>query len=101
MPTTDAHIFTLYLGNRDAQPFSDADEAAIFETVGQSFPSFTALEARGIYEGRSTPTLLIQIASDERDRVTELARNLGRKFGQRWVGVSDGARYTSIPSVQM
>ena len=44
------------------------------------------------------PTLLIQIASPERTRVTALARRLGREFGQRWIGISDGARYTLLPS---
>lgn len=98
MPITAAPLYTLYVGNRDFAPFSEADRAALFATAGAVFPSFTLLEATGVYEGRLLPTLLIQVATHERAPVDTLCARLGVEFGQRWIGLSDGARYSSIPT---
>jgi hypothetical protein len=52
--------------------------------------------------GDVTPDLghafLAQIVDNDWAAVEALAVALGRKFGQRWVGMSNGARFTSIPA---
>ena len=98
MPVTDAPIFTLYLAAPDGLTFTTHDEAVAMALVGARFASFTVIEAKGVHEGRSLPTLLIQIADHDRAAVAALAAALARRFDQRWVGMSDGARYTSIPA---
>jgi hypothetical protein len=42
--------------------------------------------------------LLIQIADHDRAAVAALAGVLAQRFGQRWVGMADGARYSSMPA---
>jgi hypothetical protein len=98
MPVTDAPIFTLYLAAPDGLAFTPAQEDAAMALVGARFASFTVIEASGVHEGRRLPTLLIQIADHDRAAVAALAAALARSFGQRWVGMSDGARYTSMPA---
>lgn len=98
MPVTDAPLYTLYLASPDGAPFTPAQEAAVFALVGARFPSFTVIEAKGVHEGRPLPTLLIQIADHDRAAVAALAGVLAQHFGQRWVGMADGARYSSMPA---
>lgn len=97
MPLTNAPFYTLYLGNEDFEAFTADQESRIFEIVGQRFPSFTTLAATGIFEGRRLPTLLIQIASHDRDAIVATCQALGQESGQRWVGLSEGGTYTSVP----
>ena len=98
MPITDAPLYTLYAGNRDFLPFSEEGRAAVIATASAVFPSFTLLEATGIYEGRALPTLLIQVATHDRREAETLCVRLGQLLGQRWIGMSDAARYSSIPT---
>ena len=98
MPLTNAPLYTLYLGNEDFDPFTADRETYIFEIVGQRFASFTTLAATGIFEGQRLPTLLIQIASHDRDAVVATCQALGKQLGQRWVGLSEGGAYTSVPT---
>ncbi len=96
MPVTAAPLYTLYVGNRDFLPFSAAEETGIIAIVGQRFPSFTILPGRGFFEGRELPTLLIQIASHQRDAVLATCNDLGRALDQRWIGLSETGIYTSV-----
>lgn len=98
MPITAAPLYTLYVGNRQFAPFTEAERAAVIATASAVFPSFTLLEATGVYEGRLLPTLLIQIATHDRSEAEALCIRLGSLLGQRWIGMSDGARYSSIPT---
>ena len=97
MPVTSAPLYTLYAGNRDFLPFTSDEENRIFSTVAERFPSFTILPARGFFEGKALPTLLIQIASHDRDAVFATCNDLGKFLGQRWVGMSETGTYTSVP----
>lgn len=96
MPVTDAPLYTLYLAAPNGDPFTPAQEDTAMALVGARFPSFTVIAARGVHEGRPLPTLLFQIADHDRAAVVALAGALAHQFGQRWVGMVDGARYTSI-----
>ena len=96
MPLTDAPLYKLYLGNRAFEPFSSDQEERILEIVQLRFPSFTMSAATGIFEGRRLPTLLIHIASHDRDAIVATCQTLGQELGQRWVGMSEGGAYTSI-----
>lgn len=98
MPLTNAPLYTLYLGNEDFEAFTADRESRIFEIVGQRFPSFTTLAATGIFEGQRLPTLMIQIASHDRAAVFSTCQALGQELGQRWVGLSEGGTYTSVPT---
>lgn len=59
MPITAAPLVTQYVGNRNFVPFSEDDERHIMAIVAQRFSSFTILPARGFFEGKELPTLLI------------------------------------------
>ncbi len=97
MPLTDAPLYSIYAGNTAFKPFTEDEEKQILAIVGEQFPSFTILPARGIFEGKELPTLLIQIASHDRDAVVATCRKLGRALDQRWVGMSEAGTYTSVP----
>lgn len=97
MPITAAPFYTLYVGNRDFVPFTEDAERHILDIVAQRFPLFTVEPARGFFEGKELPTLLIQIASHDRDSVLATCHDLGQALDQRWIGMSEGGTYTSIP----
>lgn len=97
MPVTAAPLFTLFVGNPGHAPFSEDEERNILAVVAQRFPSFTVLPARGIFEGKELPTLLIQIASHDRDSVLATCHDLSHALDQRWIGMSEGGTYTSVP----
>jgi hypothetical protein len=80
MPMTDAPLYTLYLAAPNGDPFTPAQEDTAMALVGARFPSFTVIAAR----------------DHDRAAVAALAGALAHQFGQRWVGMVDGARYTSI-----
>lgn len=89
MPPSSAS--TLVIATRSH--FSDASEAAILETFGQNFPSLTALEARGIYEGRSTPTLMTQIVASQDFRTNEIFAEAAKFLVRRVMSRRDIAEY--------
>lgn len=91
MPITAAPFYTLYVGNRDFVPFTEDAERHILDIVAQRFPSFTVEPARGFFEGKELPTLLIQIASHDRDSVLATCHDLGQALDQRWIGMSEGS----------
>ncbi|MCI2395009.1 hypothetical protein [Aliiroseovarius sediminis] len=97
MPLTDAPLYSIYAGNNDFKPFTEVEEKQILAIVGEQFPSFTILPARGIFEGKELPTLLIQIASHDRKAVVSICRKLGHALNRRWIGMSEGGLYTSVP----
>ncbi|WP_415183440.1 hypothetical protein [Phaeovulum sp.] len=97
MPLTNAPLYSIYAGNKAFKPFTEAEEKRILAIVGEQFPSFTTLPARGIFEGKELPTLLIQIASHDRDAVVATCRKLGHTLGQRWIGLCEAGLYTSVP----
>ena len=99
MSITAAPLFTLYVGNRNFVPFSEDEERHIMAIVAQRFPSFTILPARGFFEGKELPTLLIQIACHDRVSVLATCHDLGQALDQRWIGMSEGETYTSVPAI--
>lgn len=99
MPITAAPLFTLYVGNRNFVPFSEDKERHIMAIVANRFPSFTILPARGFFEGKELPTLLIQIACHDRVSVLATCHDLGQALDQRWIGMSEGGTYTSVPAI--
>lgn len=98
MPLTKAPLYTLFLGNQAFELFTAEQERRILEIVKARFPSFTISAATGVFEGRKLPTVLIHIASHDRDAVVLTCRALGRELGQHWVGMSEGQAYTSVPT---
>jgi hypothetical protein len=98
MPLTDAPLYSIYAGNKAFKPFTEAEETQILAIVGEHFPSFTTLSARGVFEGKELPTLLIQIASHDRDAVVATCRKLGQALDQRWIGMCEAGLYTSVPA---
>jgi hypothetical protein len=97
MPLTDAPFYSIYAGNKAFKPFTEDEEKQVLAIVGEQFPSFTILPARGIFEGKELPTLLIQIASHDRRAVVATCRKLGHFLGQRWIGMCEAGFYTSVP----
>ena len=61
-----------------------------------AFDCFTVMDADGYFQGRSVATLVIKIATDERERVEELGHRLGDFLGQEAVGLESDGRYQSI-----
>ena len=99
MPITAAPLYTLYVGNRNFVPFSEDEERHIMAIVANRFPSFTVVPARGFFEGKELPTLLIQIASHDKDSVLATCHDLGQTLDQRWIGMSEGGTYTSVSAI--
>lgn len=95
---TRAPLYTLYLAAPEGEGFTAARKEEAMEVMGAGFPSFTMIPATGVHEGRRLETLLIQIAAEDRSAVAATAAALARRSGQRWVGMSDGALYRSVPA---
>lgn len=89
-------VYSLYVGSRDGNAFSDGDRLEVTDLVSTIFESFTVLDADGFYQGRSVATLVIKIATDNDEIITELARQLGRKLNQQFIGVEASGKYQSI-----
>ena len=98
MPQTDAPLFTLYLAAPGGAAFTPALEEAAIAFVSARFSSFTMRAATGVHEGRRLPTLMFQIAEHDRAAVAGLMGALAHRFGQAWVGMTQGGRHTSVPT---
>lgn len=69
------------------------------ETASSCFAGFTINDAEGFFEGRPVATLIIRIATADTSAVEDMARSIGRKLGQREVGLEMQGLYQSIPMV--
>ena len=91
-------MHTLYVGNRNGVPFGDKDINDLIRCVLKSFESFTVLDGRGVFRGRSVPTTIVQIASDETAKVREVAVSLAGEFNQEAIGLEVGGWYSRVLS---
>jgi hypothetical protein len=90
-------VHTLYVGSPDGAPFRAAERGVVVETASSCFAGFTINDAEGFFEGRPVATLIIRIATGDTPVVEEMARSIGRKLGQRKVGLEVKGLYQSIP----
>jgi len=89
-------VHTLYIGSPDGNSFGTADRAAVVEKLSSCFASFTINDAEGFFEGRPVATLIVKIATGDTPTVEEVTRSIGRKLGQRKVGLELKGLYQSI-----
>ncbi len=89
-------VHTLYIGSPDGNSFGTADRAAVVEKLSSCFASFTINDAEGFFEGRPVATLIVSIATGDSRAVEKVALNIGRKLGQRKVGLELKGLYQSI-----
>ncbi len=89
-------VHTLYIGSPDGSSFGSADRTAVVEKLSSCFTGFTIEDAEGFCEGRPAATLIVTIATGDSPAVKEVARSIGRKLGQRKVGLELKGLYQSI-----
>ncbi|MEQ8966861.1 MAG: hypothetical protein RID91_13625 [Azospirillaceae bacterium] len=89
-------MHTLYLANREGQPFSEHDRGEVAAILSGIFPAFTLIEATGYWRGRILPTLAIKLASEDHDAVDTAAEELRLAFQQQAVGIESEGRYRRI-----
>ena len=89
-------VHTLYIGSPDGNSFGSADRTAVVEMLSSCFAGFTINEAEGFFEGRPVATLIVSIATGDSPAVEEVARSIGRKLGQRKIGLELKGLYQSI-----
>ena len=81
-------VHVLYVGSGPSGTLAAQDREQILELCGASFPSFTATDARGYFRGKSEDTLVIQVATDDVERVANLARDIAVARDQLGVGLA-------------
>jgi hypothetical protein len=89
-------VYSMYVGSRDGQAFTDVDRQAVIDAVGIIFECFTVINADGYFQGRSVATLIIKIATNDGASVEELTHSLGNAMDQRVVGIETAENYRSI-----
>ena len=92
--TLSAH--TLYVGSRDGNAFSTSDRNEVLDAIASAFDSFTVTDAEGYYRGKCVATLVIKIATDDLQAITELAERVGRQLGQQSVGIETDGHFRPL-----
>jgi hypothetical protein len=81
-------IHSLYVGSGPSRILPEEDRRHVLELCEASFPSFTSMDARGYFRGKSEDTLVIQVATDDVERVVNLARDIAVSRDQLGVGLA-------------
>jgi hypothetical protein len=81
-------VHSLYIGSGPSGTLPEEYRRQILELCGASFLSFTATDARGYFRGKSEDTLVIQVATDDVERVVNLARDIALSRDQLGVGLA-------------
>ena len=89
-------VHSLYVGSPDGGPFKVADRTALVDDVISRFSGFTISDAQGFFGGRPVATVIVRIATGDTPGVQDLARSIGRKLGQREVGLELKGIYQTI-----
>jgi len=81
-------VHCLYIGSGSSGALPREERQQILDLCGASFPSFTSMDARGYFRGKSEDTLVIQIATDDVERVLDLAREVAVARDQLAIGLA-------------
>jgi len=72
------------------------EKDSVLEIVASRFPTFTATETTGYYQGEPEPTLVIEIAAPGGPPLDALARDLADAFDQDAVGIETNGVYMRV-----
>ncbi len=89
-------VHLLYLANTDPSVDRPLDRDRLAAVLETAFPSFTILDAEGVYEGRRRPILMVRVRTDSTDAIVAAAQRLCLEFEQRFVGVEIEGRYVRV-----
>jgi hypothetical protein len=81
-------LHSLYVGSDPTGILSPEDRRRIFQLCGETFSSFTCIEARGYFRGRAEETLVIQVATSNVERLLALARDIAIAHQQLGIGLA-------------
>ncbi len=81
-------VHSLYIGSGSSGTLPEEDRRHVLKLCGASFPSFTSMNACGFFRGKSEDTLVIQVATDDVERVLNLARDIAVARDQLGVGLA-------------
>lgn len=70
------------------------DEHRIHEIVGANFPGYTAINARGMWQGKSERSLILEIETDRNTVISGLITLLKNELKQDAIG------YQVLPSIK-
>lgn len=84
---TIAPMQAIYVGGNSLGDFPKTWVSRLIELVSKVFPSFTLLDAIGVFRGRREHSLVVQIATNDLSGIKNLAEMLRREFEQEGVGV--------------
>lgn len=89
-------LHRLYLGGDNARAGERADQVKVAHVVARFFQEFTMLPGIGYWEGCREESWIIEVASDDSEKVRACARALALAFNQDAVGVAEVGTFSLV-----
>jgi hypothetical protein len=80
-------LYSIYVGSYENRKISNEQRRMILSLCENWFTSFTCIDAQGHFRGLSEETLIIQIATDDYEKIKKLAYQIAIEHGQLGIGI--------------
>ncbi len=84
-----APLQSIYIGSGVNGKISSDEREMLTAVIANSFPSFTVINALGYFRGSAEETMVIQIATDDTEKVRKLAYQIVIEHKQIGVGIAE------------
>jgi hypothetical protein len=81
-------VFTLYIGT--SQPGA---KETLLDILRKRFESFTVISGEGYFHGTAEPMWFVRLATDEQQKILEIAEEIRSTLQQDGVGIEYRSRY--------
>lgn len=90
-------LFTLYIGTAPRSSASPpVDIPRLQELLGAAFPSFTLLQAEGVFRGQSERTFVVKVTAPDVIALLEEVAKLRQEFDQDGIGIEHEGNYHRV-----
>lgn len=82
-------LHSIYVGSGPTGTISEAERSLIVRLCREAFDSFTFADARGFFKGLEEQSIVIQVATYDRDAIRRLASKIRLTHNQVSVGIGE------------
>lgn len=94
-----ATIFRVYIGSSNqTATISDRNKEQVIKHFSSYFDSLTIESAIGFFKGKQEETMIINIATEDRDRILKVVSELRENLEQEGIGIEENGQYFRVTS---